>query len=385
MRTQREESAVRTRTGAALLALLAALAGCSKSPGDGAAGGAAAGGGPPQMPPMPAEVASVEQAPMADRFTAVGTLEAGESMTVVSEIDGIVVEMPFREGMPVAQGALLARLDDVQLRAEADRAEALRDQSRVKHDRIKAIVDQAAGAPQDLDDAAAQLKVAEADLAVARTRADKTRIVAPWDGLVGSRRVSPGAFVRAGQEITDLAQVRQMKVRFSAPERYLGTLQRGAAVRISTPAYPGEEIEGAIDVVEPILDPDLRTARIVARFRNPEGRLRPGMSANVSAVLAQRASALSVPAEAVFFEGSQAFVLVVGADSTVTRAAITLGSRTPDRVEVTSGLEPGQQVVRAGHQKLFPGARVMPVPSAGGAPPPASGAATGTAPHAAGG
>jgi len=352
--------------------LVATLGGCSKPGGEGGGpGGAAAGGGPPQMPPMPAEVATVEQAPIADRFEAVGTLEAGESMVVVSEIDGIVVEMPFREGAPVGKGALLARLDDVQLKAEAERAEALRDQSQVKYDRIKTIVDQAAGAPQDLDDAAADLKVAEANLAVARARADKTRIVAPWEGIVGSRRVSPGAFVRAGEEITDLAQVRQMKVRFSAPERYLGTLSRGASVRISTPAFPGEEIEGAIDVVEPILDADLRTARIVARFQNPERRLRPGMSANVSAVLAQRDAALSIPAEAVFFEGPQAMVLVVAPDSTVAPAPITLGTRTPDRVEVTSGLQAGQKVVCAGHQKLFPGAKVVPVPASGGSAAPA--------------
>ena len=371
---------MRTRDGVVLLALIAALGGCSKSDAPGGGGGAgAAGGGPPQMPPMPAEVAVVEQADIADRFDAVGTLEAGESMIVVSEIDGIVVEMPFREGSAVAKGAVLARLDDVQLRAEAERAAALRDQTRVRYERVKSVVEQSAGAPQDLDDAAAELKVAEANLAVAEVRADKARIVAPWAGLVGARRVSPGAFVRAGQEITELAQVRQMKVRFSAPERYLGTLQRGASVRISTPAYPGEEIDGAIDVVEPVLDPDLRTARIVARFANPENRLRPGMSANVSAVLTQRASALTVPSEAVYFEGAQAIVLVVGPDSTVAPTPVTLGTRTPDRVEVTQGLNAGQVVVRAGHQKLFPGAKVMPVPSA-----PATGAPGQSAPGAAG-
>jgi membrane fusion protein (multidrug efflux system) len=372
--------------GAAAIGLAAfvAAAGCSKSGGDGGGHGGGGGGGPMKMPPMPAEVATVEQAPMADRFEAVGTLEAGESMTVVSEIDGIVVEMPFREGAPVKRGAVLARLDAVQLRAEVERAAALRDQSRAKYDRIKTVVDQAAGAPQDLDDAAAELKVAEANLALSESRLSKARIAAPWEGIVGSRRVSPGAFVRAGEEITDLTQVRQMKVRFAAPERYLGTLQRGAAVKLTTPAFPDVAIEGRIDVVEPILDPDLRTARIVARVENPDGRLRPGMSANVTAVLDQRDMALSVPAEAVFFEGAQAFVFVVGPDSSVARVGIQLGTRTPDRVEVKTGLAPGQQVVVAGHQKLFPGAKVMPVPGSGGAPaagqPPAgAGAAPGGA------
>ena len=360
------------RTGAAaslLLAATALLSGCSKR------GAAQGGAGGFKMPPMPVEVASVVQAPVVDRFDAIGTLEAGEAITVVSEIDGTVVELPFREGGAVSKGDVLARLDDVQLRAEVARAEALRDQSQLKHDRVKTIVEQQAGAPQDLDNAAAELKVAEAALAVAQARLDKTKIIAPWDGIVGARTVSPGAFVRAGQAITNLTQVREMKVRFSAPERYLGTLLRGAVVRITTPAFPGEEVEGRIDVVEPVLDAELRSAKIQARLANPGGKLRPGMSADVSAVLYQRDAAITIPSEAVFVEGTQALVFVVKPDSSVARLSITLGTRLPDRVEVTSGLEPGQKVVRAGHQKLYEGAKVLPVMTDGGGGGPSAPAA----------
>ncbi len=350
--------AIRTIYG---LCVVLVAAGCSKK--GGAPGGGAGGGGGFKMPPMPAEVAAVVQGPMADRFEAVGTLEAGESITVVSENDGIVVELPFREGRQVRKGALLARLDDTQLRAEVARAAAVRDQSRITYDRVKSVVDQQAGTPQDLDDAGAALKVAEANLAFAQSRLDKTTILAPWDGIVGSRAVSPGAFVRAGQAITDLTQVREMKVRFSAPERYLGVLQRGAAVQITTPAFPDQKIDGKIDVVEPVLDAELRSARIVARVPNPGGGLRSGMSANVIAVLQQRDMALTIPSEAVFVEGAQSLVYVVKPDSSVTRAVITIGTRTPDRVEITAGLLPGQFVVRAGHQKLFEHAKVVPVMS----------------------
>jgi membrane fusion protein (multidrug efflux system) len=344
--------------------VMLAVAGCSKHGGaPGGAKGGGGGGGGFKMPPMPAEVAVVLQGPIADRFEAVGTLEAGESITVVSENDGIVVDLPFREGGYVKKGALLARLDDTQLRAEVARAAAVRDQSRITYDRVKSVVDQQAGTPQDLDDAGAALKVAEANLALAQSRLDKTTILAPWDGIVGSRGVSPGAFVRAGQAITDLTQVREMKVRFSAPERYLGVLQRGAAVQITTPAFPDQKIDGKIDVVEPVLDAELRSARIVARVPNPGGGLRSGMSANVIAVLQQRDMALTIPSEAVFVDGGQSFVYVVKPDSVVTRVAITIGTRTADRVEITAGLQSGQYVVRAGHQKLFPDAKVVPVMS----------------------
>ncbi len=331
------------------------------------------------MPPMPVETAVVSQQPVADRFEAVGTIEAGEAITVVAEIDGSIKSLPFREGEAIRRGGVIAQLDDTQLLAESDRAEALLAQSRSTHDRVKAVVDQGAGAPQDLDDAAAALKVAEANLALARARLAKTRITAPFDGIAGARRVSPGAFLRAGEAITDLAQIDEIRVNFSAPERYIGSLHRGAEVSIATTAYPGTELHGTIDVVEPVLDPETRSARIVARAKNPGRLFRPGMSANVAAVLRRRNDALTIPSEAVFVEGSQALVYVVKPDSTVTRTPVTLGTRLPDVVEVVQGLAAGARIVRAGHQKLFEGAKVLPVASQ------TSGADTGTGQAAAAG
>ena len=334
------------------------------------------GGGGFAFPPMPVETAVVTQGPVLDRFEAVGTVEAGDAITVVSELAAQVVSLPFREGATIHRGGLIAQLDDEQLKAEAERAEAERDQRKASFDRVKSVVDQGAGAPQDLDDAAAALRVAEANLAVARTRLSKTRIVAPFDGIMGARRVSPGAYLRAGEAITDLAQIRELRVTFSAPERYLGLLRQGASVSVSTTAYPGYALTGRINVVDPVLDPTTRSATIVARVANPGGRFRPGMSANISAVLSQRANALTIPSEAVFVEGDQAYVFVVNPDSTVERTAVGLGTRLPDAVEVLTGLHAGDHVVRAGHQKLLqlpPGARVLPVMSQPGTGAQASG------------
>jgi hypothetical protein len=93
------------------------------------------------------------------------------------------------------------------------------------------------------------------------------------------------------------------------------------------------------------------------------------MSANIAAVLGKRQNAITIPNEAVFASGDQSFVFVVKPDSTVVRTAITLGTQMTDAVEVLRGLEPGSQIVRAGHQKLFDGARVMPVARQGATPP----------------
>lgn len=314
------------------------------------------------MPPMPVEVVNARIQSVSDRFEAVGTIEAIEAVTVVSEIDAAVMSFSFEEGGYIRRGEDIAHLDDTQLAAEVARAEALQTQSKVNFGRTKSIVDQKAGSQQDLDDAAAGLKVSEANLSVARARFAKTRIVAPFDGVIGARKVSVGTFLRAGQPIVELANIDEIRVTFFSPERFLPQLKRGAQVTISTAAYPGHDVTGTILAIEPVLDPVTRSAKIVARVANPDRKFRPGMSANVSTVLNKRDNAIVIPSEAVFASGNSSHVFIVKPDSTVTKATITLGTRLSDVVEVLSGLDGGAMVVRAGHQKLFEGARVMPVP-----------------------
>jgi membrane fusion protein (multidrug efflux system) len=319
------------------------------------------GGGGFSMPPIPVEVARAGQGMVQDRFEAIGTIEAIDAITVVAEIDAAVISIPFTEGSAVAKGELLAQLDDSQLAAEVARAGALLAQNRSSYERVKQVVEQKAAAPQDLDDAAAALKVAEANLDLARARFAKTRIIAPFDGIVGTRKISKGAFLRAGQAVTELANIDAIRVLFSAPERFLPLMKVGASVRVSTSAYGDFSMVGQILAIEPILDSQTRSARVVARVSNKGRKFRPGMSANVSAVLSQRDNAITIPAEAVFASGSESLVFVVNRDSTVARKALTLGTRMADVVEVLSGLDPDATVVRAGHQKLFEGAKVLPI------------------------
>ena len=340
-------------------ACLGLLAGCSDDSGQSAAGGGF------QAPPTRVEAARVARSAVTDRFTTVGTIEAGESISVTCEISGIVTSIPFSEGGRLERGDLIAQLDDEQLRAEVNRARAIMEQSRATWQRVQSIVDQGAGAPQDLDDAVAALKVAEADLELARTRLGKTRIAAPFSGLVGKRHVSPGAFLTAGTPITDLAKIDELRVAFSVPERLLGAISPGNRVTVTTTAYPNRPLEGVLTIIEPQLDARTRTVGVVARVANPDELLRPGMSATVEAVLEERDQALTVPAAAVFVQGDQSFVYVIQPDSVVTRTPVSLGTRLADVVEVTAGLTEDQQIVRAGHQKLYEGARVMPLDMSG--------------------
>jgi len=208
-----------------------------------------------------------------------------------------VAALPFEEGSWVQKGQVLALLDDSELSADVMRAEAVRDQQRTTYERWKSVVEQKAGAQQDLDDAEARYKIAEADLSVARVRLSKTRIAAPFSGNVGARRVSVGAFVHPGDPITVLASTDVIRVTFSAPERFVPELRRGSSVAIGVTAYPGQQWFGRIDVVDPVLNEATRSVQILARVPNQDGRLHPGMSASVSAVLAERRIASDQVAE----------------------------------------------------------------------------------------
>lgn len=369
----RRSASRRAVLAAATIVLPVALASCAKGPGG-------PGGRGFQMPPMPVEVAEVHSQTVRDEFRALGTVESDEIIEVVSELSAVVRSLPFTEGQAVAEGALLAQLDDREIKAEADRAAAQRDLAQSNYERARRLLETAAISQQDYDNAGAQLKVAEANAALSRARLDKARIRAPFPGLVGRRRVSAGAYLQAGDVITDLARVNEMKVSFAAPERYAGSIRPGTDVAVTVPAYPGESFTGRVSVVDPIVNAETRTVGLVARIPNPQRKLRPGMSANVAVTLSERARALTVPDEAVFAQGDQSFVFLVNPDSTVARTAVMLGTRDSSRVEITQGLADGAMVVRAGHQKLFDGAKVMPVMSGAGGPGGPAAAAGGSAP-----
>jgi len=316
------------------------------------------------MPPMPVEVSRVEQSPIRDSFSALGSIDASLRVEIVSEVNAVVRELPFSEGQPLTKGDLIAVLDDEEIAAEANRAEAIAKQAESNYKRSVRLREENTISDQELERVETEWRVAEANRALADARLAKTRIRAPFSGVAGRRRISPGAFVRIGEVITGLGRLDLLRVSFSAPERFAGRLRPGMAVEVRTPAYPGEKFDGRVTVVDPILDHESRTIALVAEVPNPKGRLKPGMSADVLLVMAEREEAISVPDEAVFAEGTQSFVFVVGPDSVVHKAAVRLGTREADRVEVESGVNAGDLVVRAGHQKLFDGAKVMPVDSA---------------------
>jgi len=321
-------------------------------------------GGGFKMPPVPVEVSEARAQTVRDQFRAVGTIESDEDVQIVSELDGTLRSMPFAEGQPVRKGDLIAQIDDRELKPEAERTEAQRELAEANYTRSQKLADQQAISQSELDDSKSAFRVADAAATVAKVRLEKSRIRAPFDGVVGRRLTTVGSWVRAGDPIAHVARLSTLRVAFSAPERMLSELRPGRAVDVRTPAWPGRVFEGHLSVVDPNVDPVTRTVHLIAQVPNPGALLRPGLSADVSVTLSERPGSITIPEEAVFAEGSANFVYVVKPDSSVTKVALQLGSRDSARVEVTHGLTAGQTVVRTGYQKIFEGAHVLPVSDA---------------------
>lgn len=290
---------------------------------------------------------------------AVGSLRANESIMIRPEISGRIRQVLFQEGHAVDKDAFLIDLDDSELQAELAQAAAQLKVSRLTYERLKQLdLDGKRYVPkQQLDEVAGSLQVAQATHVLYATRLAKTKIRAPFAGLTGIRRVSPGDFVTIGQDLVNLEDVQTLKIDFKVPETLIRHLSPGQSLELTTDAYPGETFRGTVYVIDPRVDMTTRAVQVRARIPNVEKRLRPGIFAQVTLLLGQEERALLIPEEAVVPKKDRAYVYRAGGD-TAHWTEVQLGMRTRGFVQVLHGLQEQDVVVRAGHHKLQDGAKI---------------------------
>jgi membrane fusion protein, multidrug efflux system len=290
---------------------------------------------------------------------AVGTLHANESIMIRPEIPGRVRQVLFQEGQAVEKDAFLIELDDSELQAELAQAAAQLKVSRLTYERIKQLdLDGKRYVPrQQLDEVAGTLQVAQAAHVLYSTRLAKTKIRAPFAGLTGIRRVSPGDFVVAGQDLVNLEDVRTLKIDFKVSETLLRHIVPGRSIEVTTDAYPGEVFQGTVYVVDPKVDMSTRSVQARARIPNVNYRLRPGMFAQLTLFLGQQERALLIPEEGIIPQKDKTFVYRAEG-GTARWTEVQLGMRTRGYVQVLQGLQEQDVVVRVGHHKLQDGARI---------------------------
>lgn len=322
----------------------------------------------PEMPPMPVKAVAVTRATLNVEVTAVGTLRADETVMIRPEIAGRVATLHFREGQTVNAGDPLVTLDQDEYKAQLAGSVAEAGMDEISFKRLQDLQRKNLTSQQNLDEAKAKLDAARARQTLDQVRLDKTVIRAPFAGTVGLRLVSPGAYVKPGDDIANLESLGSMKLDFRVPETYLARLGVGQTLTVRVDAYPEQGFEGTIYAIDPALDPETRTVLLRARLPNKGNKLRPGLFARVSLILERRENALVAPEQAIVPMGQTPFVYRV-VDGKAVMTPVKLGLRRPGQVEILDGLNAGDQVVTDGQLKIRDGAAVTVQPPPEAQPP----------------
>jgi membrane fusion protein (multidrug efflux system) len=354
----------------------------AQAPGKAGPGG---GGGPPGGGGVSVNVVKVATAKLPTSITAVGSLRSDESVTVRPEVAGRIAEILFQEGQRVTKGALLVRLDPSINEAELQQARANLKLAKSKFDRAVDLAKSNFISGQARDEAENNLRVAEAAVQLADAKLAKTRIVAPFSGIIGLRSVSRGDYVKEGQDIVNLESIDPLKVDFRVPEIYLRQVQVGQALQVSLDALREATYEGRVFAINPLVDAAGRSIVIRAQVKNQDAALRPGMFARVRLITSDSQDTLVVPEQVIVPQGDEQYVFRVQ-DGKAVRVKVVVGQRREGQVEIVSGLTAGDVVVSAGQLKLRDGVPVTildangaaaaasagPPPKANGAPAPKS-------------
>lgn len=344
------------RICAALAAAGAALAACGGAGPD-------TGAEPPPVIVVTATVAPVE---WRDTIEALGTARANESVTLTAKVSETVRRVGFDSGDVVRAGDVIVDLSSGQQLAGLEEARAAYQEAERQLARGQELAQSKIISESQLDTQRSTRDAARARMDVVRAQLSDRVITAPFDGILGLRRVSPGTLVTPGTPIATLDDISVIKLDFSVPERYLAVLSKGQDVAAHSETWPDRDFAGSVASVDSRVDPVTRSVTVRAEIPNPERLLRPGMLLSVRLYRAPR-SAIVVPEIAVVQVGTEAFVYRVTKEGTAERATVQLGARRRGEVEIAAGLAAGDRIVTEGSNKLREGARVADAPAANAA------------------
>jgi len=288
---------------------------------------------------------------------AIGTLKSNESVALKPEIPGLVSMVIGEEGQFVSAGTILVQLEDRILNAEREQVLARHDLSKTNLARAEDLTKRGAGTDRALDEARAQFRLDVAALNLANARLDQTRIIAPFEGVLGLRGISVGDYLVPGQNVTNIEAINPLKVDFRVPEIYLSDVAEGQEIKLTVDAFPDEVFVGAVYAIDPVIDVNGRSIAVRATIPNRDKRLRPGLFARVDVLLERRTNAMLVPEETVVLSGDKKLVYTI-VNGRVRVVSVSTGLRQGPNVEILSGLAPDDYVITAGQMKVREGSPV---------------------------
>ncbi|MEI8393121.1 MAG: efflux RND transporter periplasmic adaptor subunit [Rhodospirillaceae bacterium] len=336
-------------------------------------------GGGAEKRPVPVTVAATRRKDVPIYLDGLGTVQAGNQVTIRSRVDGELVQIAFKEGQEVRAGDLLARLDSRSLQAQLDQVlaakakdEAQLELARLDLQRYIGLGNRVPG--QTVDTARAQVKQLEATVRVdqaqidnARTLLSYTVITSPIAGRTGIQQIDVGNLIHANDAggLVTVTQLQPVSVLFTLPQQNLQVineeLRRQGKLSVLVSGSGGRSAApetGELVLVDNQIDQTTGTIRLKANFPNTERHLWPGGFVTVRLLLTTRQGGLVIPGQAVQRGPKGAYVFLVKPDKTVEMRPVTVARIENDEALIDSGLEAGDSVVTDGMARLSPGARV---------------------------
>jgi membrane fusion protein (multidrug efflux system) len=300
-------------------------------------------------------------------MNAIGTIEAVHGVMVSADLPGTVARINFDSGKPVRKGEVLVELDTRQERAQLASLEAQRDLARLNFGRMQQLVNEGVISRMEYDQAAAQQKATEANVAEIRATIERKTIRAPFSGILGIRKINLGQYLPAGSPVVSNESLNPIYVNIGVPQQATAQVQVGRKLRVTAEDVAGKVFTGSVTAIDSQVDETTRNIQIQATLSNPEGKLRPGMFVQVEIPLGASRSVIALPASAINYApyGDSVFVITDLKDPKgqiyrgVRQQFVKVEGSRGDQVAVVSGLNPGDEVVTSGVFKLRNGAAVQ--------------------------
>jgi membrane fusion protein (multidrug efflux system) len=318
------------------------------------------------MPP-PVQTVSAEAA-RDDRWepeiAAIGSLTAVNGIEVAPQVGGVVREISFDSGEIVKKGQKLIQLDTETESADLENFRVQLQNAEGEFDRTQKIFAKGFAAQAALDAATMQRDQLRASIQRTEALIAQKSIYAPWDGKLGLRDVAVGKYIAAGQAVIWMQSVDPIYADFTVSESDFGRIKIGQKVTARFTAYPKDVFNGEIATTDARISESSRMITVRARLANADGRLVPGMYAEIRVIAGEAETVVTVPATAITYSlyGDSVFAAVPDKEKQdefqIERRFVKVGATRDGRVQILDGVKPGDQVVTAGQNKIDQGTKV---------------------------
>lgn len=302
--------------------------------------------------PLSVSAVIVTPEPLEYKLYASGTVMANEEVQLRNEVQGRITAINFQEGTKVRKGDLLVKLFDDDLKAQLKKLQLQKELAEKSESRQKDLLDAKGISQQDYEIAQNDLNSIKADIEIIQSSISKTEIRAPFDGSIGLKSVSLGAFIAANTVIASIQDIDPLKIEFSIPERFRDQIGNNSEITFTSESAAGT-FKGKIYAFEPRMDVTTRSFLVRAVCPNSDQRIFPGAFAHITIPLKVIKDAIQVPTQAVIPElkGQSVYISEAGMAKKV---KVEMGVRNDSSIQVTEGLQAGDTVLITGMMQVRP-------------------------------